>query len=91
MINSSPLVNEILSAIESNDDVGFNRLYIYVHHWDMLNKDQRQCITNLVEVTIVLKSTRVMIKNGTGTLLIQTPALVLDNKGIATKYKLIEV
>lgn len=91
MINSSPLVNEILSIVESNDDVGFNRLYIYVHHWDMLNKDQRQCIASRVEVTVVLKSTKVIVKYGTGTLLIQTPALVLDNKGIATKYKLIEV
>jgi hypothetical protein len=91
MINSSPLVNEILSVIESNDDVGFNRLYIYVHHWDMLNKDQRQCITNLVEVTVVLKSTRVIVKYGTGTLLIQTPALVVENAGKVNKHKSIEV
>jgi hypothetical protein len=91
MSNSSPLANEILSAIESNDDVGFNRLYTYVHHWDMLNKDQRQCIANLVEVTIVLKSTKVIVKYGTGTLLIQTPALVVENAGKVNKHKSIEV
>ena len=84
MINSSPLVNEILSVIESSDDVGFNRLYIYVHHWDMLNKEQRQVILNLVEVTVVLNGTKVMVRYDTDTLLIQTPALVLDNKGVVT-------
>jgi hypothetical protein len=57
----------------------------------MLNKDQRQCITNLVEVTVVLESTKVMVRYDTGTLLIQTPALVSENDGVVTSYKLIEV
>jgi hypothetical protein len=56
-----------------------------------LIKYQRQCITNLVEVTIVLKSTKVIVKYGTGTLLIQTPALVVENAGKVNKHKSIEV